>query len=83
LLDSSCWHKLCNEPASPQVKVTDVSAVVFFFWLLCRALEAVLTELARVRLHGFSEREFNNAVKSMQVSLLLVSVQTIQQQLPL
>lgn len=39
-----------------------------------RALEAVLTELARVRLHGFSEREFNNAVKGMQVGTYLTSI---------
>ncbi|WIA12333.1 hypothetical protein OEZ85_012387 [Tetradesmus obliquus] len=34
-----------------------------------RALEAVLVELARVRLHGFSQREFSNAVKSMQADI--------------
>lgn len=32
-----------------------------------RALETLVTEVARVRLYGFSEREFNNAVKNMQV----------------
>jgi hypothetical protein len=30
-----------------------------------------MTEMARVRLHGFSQREFSNAVKNMQVGLLL------------
>lgn len=32
-----------------------------------RALETLMTEVARVRLHGFSQRELNNAVKNMQV----------------
>jgi hypothetical protein len=26
-----------------------------------------MTEVARVRLHGFSQREFSNAIKNMQV----------------
>ena len=36
--------------------------------LSCRALECMLTELARVRCHGFSEKEVNKARKSLQVS---------------
>jgi hypothetical protein len=32
-----------------------------------RALERVLTEVARVRLHGFTEREFSKAIKTLQV----------------
>lgn len=37
-----------------------------------RALETLMTEMARVRLHGFSQREFSNAVKNMQVGLAVV-----------
>jgi len=33
-----------------------------------RALETLVTEIARARLYGFSQREFNNAIKNMQVS---------------
>jgi hypothetical protein len=32
-----------------------------------------MTEMARVRLHGFSQREFSNAVKNMQVCTYSIS----------
>lgn len=35
--------------------------------LACRALECMLTEIARVRCHGFSEKEVDKARKSLQV----------------
>jgi hypothetical protein len=32
-----------------------------------RALECLLTELARVRMHGFSDKEYERAVRMLQV----------------
>lgn len=66
-----------RDPAFFSASMSDESACgsvdMFVLGVVCeekktlRALEAVLTELARVRLYGFSQREFNNAVKGLQV----------------